>query len=153
MLLAIAVHLVSKAAQPSPEALLWTRRAELPAHWEAVAQYLALRLGHYLQVPVVAESPTTLSRRSFAVEVRAPLPLAGAWQLEWTGVLAVADEPEDLRITASLVLFSQRRRLQLTGHVGSSLELVFERGGDGRGYWTCLGWHEDVLGLHEEVEL
>lgn len=137
----------------NPEALIWTNRIESVDHWRRVADYLVARLGHYLQLPVVAEPLTDLTRRSFSCGVRGLLPLGGALQLEWSGVLALEHDEDGVRIAASLVLFSHRRRLQVTGHVGSSLELLFERGADGRGYWSLLGWQDDIYGVHEDAEL
>lgn len=137
----------------NPEALLWTRHLESEEHWRRVADYLVARLGNYLQLPVVAEPLMESTRRSFACGVRCLLPLGGAWQLEWSGVLSLDHGEEGTRIAASLVLFSHRRRLQVAGHVGSSLELLFERGADGRGYWSLLGWQDDIYGVHEDAEL
>ncbi|HRC56864.1 MAG: hypothetical protein IPI49_17560 [Myxococcales bacterium] len=137
-----------------PEALLWTRRPQSEESWQRVTDYLVARLGHYLQLPVISEPPSMLGKRALACGLRGARPVGGVLQVEWSGVLTLeVHDEEQLLVHASLVMFSRRRRLQLTGHIGSSLELVFERGADGRGHWTALGWQEDIYGQHEDAEL
>jgi hypothetical protein len=135
------------------ETRLWTRQVESEAQWRETAVYLGERLRDFLGFEVIAEPMTLLEFDAFSCGLHGGAAFGGVLQLEWCGVLGM--EPIDGRshVSASLFLFSQRRRLRLAGQLGSSLELVFERRDDGPGQWVSLGWHDDVYGEYEGVEL
>jgi hypothetical protein len=135
------------------ETRLWTRHVEFEAQWREVAVYLGERLREFLGFEVRVEPMTLLELDAFSCRLRGGAAFGGALQLEWSGVLGMEPIEDQSHVSASLFLFSQRRRLQLAGQLGSSLELVFERREDGPGQWINLGWHDDVYGEYEGVAL
>jgi hypothetical protein len=121
--------------------------------WRELAEYLAGRLGEIVELDVSVEPLTRAERSGFSCRISAQGALGGPLQIEWSGLLKLAHREGNPRITASLVLFSRCRRLQIAGQAGSSLELIFEHTADGDGRWTILGWHEDVRGEYQSLEL
>ena len=127
------------------ERTLWTRRVGRPERWSPVARYLTNKLGVFLGLEVVLEAPSVVGHDGFAFGIRGRRPIAGALSLEWAGTLRRVTIEGEIQVTASLVLFSTRRQLQVTGHQGSSFELLYEPL-EGAGQWCVLGWHDDIYG-------
>jgi hypothetical protein len=135
------------------ESRLWGRRVESEVQWRELAQYLAGRLSEIVELDVVVEPLTQAERSGFSCRISAQGALGGPLQIEWSGFLKLEQRDGKPLFTASLVLFSRCRRLQIAGQAGSSLELVFERTSDDHGRWIILGWTEDVRGEYEGIEL
>lgn len=138
--------------------MLWSRRVESETQWQEIADYLIRRLGELVAPDGIAERPAlppTAADPSllYSCRIHALGSSGGALQTEWSGVLRVQTVDGQPHVSASLVLFSRGRRLQLAGQLGSSLELTFERPASGKSRWVVLGWHEDVLGEYQDVEL
>ncbi len=135
------------------ESQVWERSVESEKQWRDLAQYLAARLSEIVDLDVVVEPGAQVDRHGFSSRISAQGALGGPLQIEWSGVLKLEQRGPRPRITASLLLFSRCRRLQIAGQTGSSLELVFEPTSNGNGRWIILGWHEDLRGEFAGVEL
>jgi len=135
------------------ESRLWGRQVESEVQWRELAQYLAGRLSEIVELDVSVEPLTQAERTGFSCRISAQGALGGPLQIEWSGFLKLEHREGKPRITASLFLFSRCRRLQIAGQAGSSLELIFENTAGDHGRWVILGWHEDIRGEYEGIEL
>ena len=131
----------------------WPRRVESEAQWRELAEHLTAQLALLFGGPAIAEPLTLAERGGFSCRVRGDGALGGALQLEWSGILRMLPADGQPQLSASLFLFSRGRRMQATGQLGSSLELVFERSPPGPSRWIILGWHDDIYGEYEDIEL
>ncbi len=158
--LASRVLIGQLAMNTAHEALLWNRRVESPSQWQEVVDYLLRRLAELVTPEGLAERPAAPATAAaadpsllYSCRIRALGTSSGAFQTEWSGVLRIQHTGGEPHVSASLLLFSRGRRVQLRGQLGSSLELVFERTAGGKSRWAVLGWHEDVLGEYDGIEL
>lgn len=135
------------------DAAPWPRRVQSEAQWRELAEHLTAQLALLFGAPAVAEPLTLAERGGFSCRVRGDGAIGGALQLEWSGILRMLPGDGQPQLSASLFLFSRGRRMQAAGQLGSSLELVFEPSATGASRWVILGWHEDIYGEYEGIEL
>jgi hypothetical protein len=135
--------------------MVWTGRVDTEQRWYEIAAYLIVRLSTFLGVEVAGE-PITIGRsNAVTFGIHGAAALGGELGVEWSGILELAMVDGETQISASLFLFSRRLRLQIAGQHGSSLRLLYERSqeGPGPGQWVVLGWHEDLYGEYQDIEL
>lgn len=145
------------------DAEIWPRLVETEAQWRELVARATAQLGELLGTPAIAEPLTLLERGGYSCRVHGEGELGGALLLEWSGILRLLPADGRQQLSASLFLFSRGRRMQASGQLGSSLELIYERGPellDGAAArrpaperWLVLGWHDDVYGEYEGIEL
>lgn len=137
---------------PDLEAALWAPTAGTGHDWSAIIPYLLSRLSGYLGHEATLESVLLHEDDAFCCAIEGRIALGGAFSIEWTGRLGMQPIEGAPHVSATLFLFSRKRRLQLEGHSGSVLELQFEPREHDAGEWVSHGWHEDVYGEWEGAE-
>jgi hypothetical protein len=135
------------------ESMVWGGRVDTEERWYEVAAYLIARLGTFLGVEVVGEPITAGRRNAVTFGIHGDSVIGGELGVEWSGILELMMIEGAMQISASLFLFSRRLRLQVAGQNGSSLRLLYERSEEAHGRWVVLGWHEDLYGEFQDIEL
>lgn len=136
---------------PDLEATLWASTPGMGHDWSAIIPYLISRLSGYLGHEVSLESVLLHEADAFCCAIEGRVALGGAFSIEWTGRLGMQPVEGSPHVSATLFLFSRKRRLQLDGHNGSMLELQFEPRAQSAGEWVSHGWHEDLYGEWESA--
>ncbi len=129
------------------EALLWNQLALSKApmtEWQALLDYLGLRLGNHLGLPLRLETlkemePGELGGVGLIAE-RLP---TGGLEIELSGRLVVSNQGAEPRVYFVGFLFSQQRRLVLADHKGHTLETQYKRTDSGHGRWSAIDWVDD----------
>ena len=131
---------------PPLEAPLWADTLDLDRDWSEIIAYLVTRLSSYLGHEVRLGDLSHQEPEAFGCAIEGRIAIGGAFAIEWTGRLALQRLDGISHVSATLLLFSRKRRLQVAGHSGSMLELQFEPRPHGAGEWISHGWHEDLYG-------
>jgi hypothetical protein len=137
---------------PDLEATLWAPTPGTDRDWSVIIPYLISRLSSYLGHEATLASVLLREDDAFCCAIEGRIALGGAFSIEWTGRLGMQPIEGGRHVSATLFLFSRKRRLQLEGHSGSMLELQFEPREHGAGEWVSHGWHEDLYGEWEGAE-
>lgn len=130
----------------SPEEQLWSRTPEPGGDWSAVIEHLRASLAAFLQHEVVVDVVLLAEPDAFCCSIEGRGALGGVFDVQWTGRLGMQPIEGASHASATLILFSMQKRLQVSGHASSTLELSFVRREHGAGEWISLGWQEDVHG-------
>ncbi len=131
------------------EEQLWERRPGPGPDWSAVIEHLRAGLAAFLKHEVVVDVMLLAEADAFCCAIEGRGSLGGVFEVQWTGRLGMQPIDGVSKTTATLFLFSMKKRLQVRGHAGSTLELSFERRERGPGEWISLGWREDIHGEWE----
>jgi len=112
--------------------------------WSAIIQHLVSALGDYLQQEVKLLEKSVIDGEALWSRIRGASTFGGVFAVGWEGRLGMEIIENKPFVSASVFLFSQGRRLSVSGQAGSYLELVYERADNGEGRWRSLGWLEDI---------
>lgn len=133
------------------EAQLWERRPGPGNDWSAVIEHLRATLAAFLKHEVVVDVVLLAEPDAFCVAIEGRGSLGGVFDVQWTGRLGMQPIEGKSNTSVTLFLFSMQKRLQVSGHAGSTLELSFAQRENGLGEWISLGWREDVYGEWEGI--
>ncbi len=142
----------------SVEQLIW----QAPPGWQrtqaefsVIIERLVEALSEYLQQQIETVDQTLeesiIDDESFCCSIRSSNTFATPFDLAWEGILGMELIEGEPHVSASIFLFSKDSRLGLVGHEGSYLELVYQRSDIGAGYWSSLGWIDDIYGEFNNI--
>ena len=124
--------------------------------WSAIVNYLVKTLENYLQqqVDIVDDTieASIVDNEALCCSIRSAVSFAGALALAWEGRLGMEMIEDKPYVSASLFLFSCKKRLTVAGQGGSYVELIYEQSDNGNGGWRSLGWMEDIYGEFENID-
>lgn len=137
-----------------PEQTLWRGVVEDRAQWRQVAEHLAARLEIFLERGVqIDDEGSAVDRDSFSFPIRNREPFGGPLDIDWHGVLGMEHVDGVPMASATLLIYSAGRRIEVVGQKNSTLELVYEKQDDGHAEWVTRGWCNDDYGEWADIPL
>ncbi len=142
----------------SVEEKIWRISVDLKhshKEWLEIVTYLIKTLEDYLQEPIevldqgIEES--IVDDEAICCSICSSISLHQRFGIAWQGRLGIDIINSKPVISVSLFLFSHNKRLCVAGHMGSYMEIIYEKIENNQGAWRSLGWLEDIYGEFENI--